>query len=515
MADPATSQDATQNSNQSDKTSSISDIQKRISNELVIGLCGAIGSGIKPLKDQLRKELENNKYIVIDVRLSELISANYKQFITDSATVESIAPLEGSQRIKDLQNKGNSFREQHRNEVLAELAIKEISSRRNTKILQNPDEHSESDTEENKTLTKVAYLVDQLKHPDEVKLFKTVYPKNFYLISLIRTEKERRLNLEEDGYSTSDIDEIIRNDRKQNEKYGQQVEKTVHLADYFIRNMHSHAENLNAEIRRFLKLVHGVQGLSPRREERGMYAAYSASLQSACLSRQVGAAIADEDGIIFSTGRNDVPEFGGGLYSFESGTADYRCVHKGKKCYNDFYKESLRKEIQQVLEQQKVKDASNISKAILADTKAGALIEYSRAIHAEMDAITTLARKDNSSTKGKILYCTTYPCHNCARHIVAAGIQKVVYIEPYEKSLALKLHNDSITDSDEKNKVVFEPYEGVSPQRYMAFFTMIRPRKGRDGKAIDSYIEETQHVDPQYLDNYHAYEDKIIKNLEF
>lgn len=35
---------------------------------------------------------------------------------------------------------------------------------------------------------------------------------------------------------------------------------------------------------------------------------------------------------------------------------------------------------------------------------------------------------------GTTLYATMYPCHNCARHIVAAGIRKVIYIERYGES---------------------------------------------------------------------------------
>ncbi|MDN3612645.1 hypothetical protein QWZ16_23945 [Vibrio ostreicida] len=26
-----------------------------------------------------------------------------------------------------------------------------------------------------------------------------------------------------------------------------------------------------------------------------------------------------------------------------------------------------------------------------------------------------------------------FPCHNCAKHIVASGIKRVVYVEPYPK----------------------------------------------------------------------------------
>jgi len=512
MADPAESKHSLSKS-PSHNNDTLADIKGRLSNELIIALCGAVGSGISPLKKQLNKELENNGYQVISIRVSELIVDDYKK-LSASTNVEPLIPSNSRNRIIDLQKKGNFLREKFSHDHLAKLAIREISTSRNTKVIPNSSsEEIDSDAKENKTRNKVAYIIDQLKHPKEVTLFKAVYPRNFYLISLIRTEKERRLNLEEDGFSAAEIDEIIRNDRQQNEKHGQQVEKTVYLGDYFIRNKHSHADNLNKEIIRFLQLVHGVQGISPRKEERGMSAAYSASLQSACLSRQVGAAIADENGVLLATGRNDVPEYGGGLYSHESASNDYRCIHKGKKCYNDLYKEGLRREIEGVLQKAGVSDALGVSKQILSDTKAGSLIEYSRAIHAEMDAITTLARQTNSSTANKILYCTTYPCHNCARHIVASGITRVIYIEPYEKSLALKLHDDAISDSNEAKKVSFEPYEGVSPRRYMAFFGMITPRKDSSGRAIDIDMEKAPHIDPQYLDSYHAYEDKIVQDL--
>lgn len=42
--------------------------------------------------------------------------------------------------------------------------------------------------------------------------------------------------------------------------------------------------------------------------------AFSAARASGALSRRVGAAIVDQDGHIVSTGCNDVPRFGGGVY---------------------------------------------------------------------------------------------------------------------------------------------------------------------------------------------------------
>ena len=89
--------------------------------------------------------------------------------------------------------------------------------------------------------------------------------------------------------------------------------------------------------------------------------------------------------------------------------------------------------------------------------------------------------------------------HNCAKHIVDAGITRVVYFEPYQKSLAIKLHSDTINDSSEKqsqNKVDFVAYGGVAPSRYEDFFRITRERKNdKTGEYID-YGKERQELIP-------------------
>lgn len=75
------------------------------------------------------------------------------------------------------------------------------------------------------------------------------------------------------------------------------------------------------------------------------------------------------------------------------------------------------------------------------------------------------------------MYCTTFPCHNCAKHIVAAGLKRVVYVEPYPKSKALELHDDSIHWTDlgvtsGENRVRFDPFVGIGPRRFFDLFSM-------------------------------------------
>ena len=51
-------------------------------------------------------------------------------------------------------------------------------------------------------------------------------------------------------------------------------------------------------------------------------------------------------------------------------------------------------------------------------------------LHAEANAITKIARSNNSSD-GATLYVTASPCIECAKLIIQAGIKRVVYRDAY------------------------------------------------------------------------------------
>ena len=61
----------------------------------------------------------------------------------------------------------------------------------------------------------------------------------------------------------------------------------------------------------------------------------------------------------------------------------------------------------------------------------GIVLTLSQVIHAESNAITKLARSTQSSL-GATLYCTLSPCFDCAKLIIQAGINRVVYKEDYK-----------------------------------------------------------------------------------
>jgi cytidine deaminase len=111
------------------------------------------------------------------------------------------------------------------------------------------------------------------------------------------------------------------------------------------------------------------------------------------------------------------------------------------------------------------------------------LTEFGRVVHAEMCAICDAGR-NGKAIKGATLFCTTFPCHNCTKHIIAAGITRVVYMEPYPKSRAKDLYKDEIELECEtqSGKVSFVPFMGISPYRYRDIFQKGR-RKSSTGRA--------------------------------
>jgi hypothetical protein len=116
-----------------------------------------------------------------------------------------------------------------------------------------------------------------------------------------------------------------------------------------------------------------------------------------------------------------------------------------------------------------------------------------------MDAILTCARL-GISVRGKFLYVTTFPCHNCTRHIVASGIARVYYVEPYPKSKARELHSDAIcfdeAEAKDSGRIPFLPFVGIGPRRYLDFFSLDLS----SGRQIDRKGDENRLSVPQKAD---------------
>lgn len=64
--------------------------------------------------------------------------------------------------------------------------------------------------------------------------------------------------------------------------------------------------------------------------------------------------------------------------------------------------------------------------------------ELCRGIHAEQNAIIQAAYH-GVSIKGAMLYCTTQPCSICAKMIINAGINAIIYASGYADPMAIEM----------------------------------------------------------------------------
>ena len=236
------------------------------------------------------------------------------------------------------------------------------------------------------------------------------------------------------------------------------------------------------------------------------------------MSRQVGASIYSKDGEFLSVGWNDVPRYGGGLYREEDESKDHRCyLWRNGICHNDQRKSMLYDEIyDRLLSSELLSPDATRERVIstIAGTGVRNLMEFSRSVHAEMEAIISVARAGKGALVGAWLYSTTFPCHSCARHIVASGISKVYYIEPYTKSLAGDLHDDSISQIEfSEKKVHFLQFEGVAPKNIIKLFGHGEERK-RDGKLIERDKHEINPVFRPAMDGFTTHEKMILAKLK-
>jgi deoxycytidylate deaminase len=457
--------------------------------ELFFGLVGAVGTDLDKVALILTKAMAAAEYDSKTVKLSDMIRAidKYKNLPTKYA----------DERIHAHMTAGDELRRiTERRDAVALLGVINV---RDFRALMG--------CKEGETVQNQAYIFRSLKNPGEIESLRTIYGSSFYLIAAYTGLQDRRVSLAKRIARSRNLypyerhfaeaDKLIDRDQEEiGNKNGQNTRDSFHRADLFVDT--SSPERLEESIVRFVQLLLGHPFHTPTREEYGMFHAQAAALRSAELGRQVGAAIATREGEIVAVGCNEVPKAGGGLYWFGD-SPDNREFLSGVDGIEE-QKRNLIAETLRILKangwlnEQKTNTSTDElvalatspdSPVLTKDSKIRSLIEFGRAVHGERAALTDSARR-GVSVDGKIMYVTTFPCHLCARHIVAAGIATVMYIEPYAKSLAAELYPDSISvDGDQKvgSLIPFVPFVGIAPRQYMNLFAHEK-RKNPDGTIM-------------------------------
>lgn len=508
--------------------------------EIFFGLVSPIGVGGGAVMDSLKLALEDVNYGLHQIRVIRELQH------VESLSSEKETPFSNLEnpnikdRYVDCIRAGDQFCNvlggvdgKKGQDALMALAIADIAEFRKAKWIsfkeENPEDFARSIDEDEFDeegfkfwpLRRQAYLFRSLKRPGEIKRLRAIYEKGFILISA-HAPREHRINALARKIASSDMQFDPDSSRESAEKLlkldlgdkenpaGQNVRKAFSEADFFIDASGTRAE-IREQLRRFVAILFNYQFHTPTKDEYGMAMAHLASLRSAHFTRQVGAAIVRPDGTIVATGCNEVPRSGGGLY-WPGDPDDQRDFQLRKNTSLDLRYEVLGDTLQRYL--RRLQELGKISRdemgelhrSLIEETRNDSrlsgsrimdAIEYDRSVHAEMAAITDAARH-GLDIKDCTIYTTTFPCHNCARHIVSSGIERAVYMHPYEKSLTKRLHGDAIgvdlSPETGQSVVRFDPFVGISPNLFIEFFSMgDRRGKGDRWRSVEKWDPKTSN----------------------
>lgn len=282
--------------------------------------------------------------------------------------------------------------------------------------------------------------IDAFRNPYEAQYFQDRYSA-FYLISINTEDSERRRRL---GHLTNEqIDSLdsleYPSKIKGIDKFtNQDIAACIELSDIHIYNPYSSTIEkfyLTEQLVKYVMLIKHPGLITPTHIERCMQIAYNAKLNSGCLSRQVGAAITDENFSVKAIGWNEVPE---GQVPCSLRDIDDLCKNKDYDTFSEFEveDEKFNTEISKIYIKSKSVNLSGrcyqyCFKDIYNEVINQKNQVHTRALHAEENAFLQLAKYGGIGIKGGNLFTTASPCELCSKKAYQLGIRNIYFIDPY------------------------------------------------------------------------------------
>lgn len=321
-------------------------------------------------------------------------------------------------------------------------------------------------------------VIDSLRNSLEINFFKERYSA-FYLLAVkndVRKSNliksygkehlktvDRLLEIDEDEYKCTDYQKGI--------FYAPDVQNCIQIADYHINynifqsDIEAKVDSLKINLSFFsvqeqlMKLQALIQQpgiITPDPTERIMQVAYTAKLNSGCISRQVGAVVTDNEFSTKAIGWNDVPkgaipcalrnvkdisknqfgftkfELGEGLKETEqinSEEADNLLDNESKK-FNKYVTSNYNEEKlpEEILGGRNCPFCFKQAYNTFSGEKNQV---HTRSLHAEENAMLQIARSGGQGLKNGFLFTTASPCELCAKKAYQLGVRTIYYIDPY------------------------------------------------------------------------------------
>jgi len=293
----------------------------------------------------------------------------------------------------------------------------------------------------------VRVAIDAIRNPLEL-VFLRRRITGLYVVAITVDDDERRARLIESGLNKRDIDRLDAKEyplAKHLQDYSsfvsQNLKDCIQKSDIFVANpgiptkFASAVSGMNTQLVRYVALALRPGLITPTRDERCMQIAFVAKLNSGCISRQVGAVVADTGYSIHALGWNDTPKGqtpcllrdvgdllsgdGGSAFSEDENNDPKLRAHLGSKFGNraSITSEGLSCPFC-------FKDAYNF---VMKDKNQ----VHTRSLHAEENAFLQAAKRGSSGIGGGVLYTTASPCELCSKKAYQLGIKDIVYVDPY------------------------------------------------------------------------------------
>lgn len=245
------------------------------------------------------------------------------------------------------------------------------------------------------------------------------------------------------------------------------------------------------QIMKFISLIQQPGVITPSASERCMQVAFNAKLNSGCISRQVGAVVADESYSIKAVGWNDVPsgqtpcnlrsanDFKTGDFindihysKFEQGKdldkVDVDFKYKNKEPYNfpgaikEYFKGADTSAGNKALNG---KNCSFCFKTIHNHFEGEKNQVHTKSLHAEENAMLQISKSGGQGLKKGMLFTTASPCELCSKKATQLGVSKVYFIDPYPG-----ISEPQILSYNRDNKMMLIQFNGVIGKSYVKLY---------------------------------------------
>ena len=388
-------------------------------------------------------------------------------------------------------------------------------------------------------------VIDSLRNSLEINFFKERYSA-FYLVAVKNDRRKTKLidKYPIDGAKITEdkIDRLLEMDEieykctdfQKGNFYAPDVQNCIQLADFHINNHYIDSDfksdkekssfySLDEQLMKLQGLIQQPGLITPEPPERVMQLAYTAKLNSGCISRQVGAVVTDEEFSTKAIGWNDVPkgalpcalrnvkELGAqgnhfGFTKFELGQGYKEAEQINHEILDmeidresqDFNKFVLDKYNDSTLPTKELggRNCAYCFKTAYNSFSGEKNQVHTRSLHAEENAMMQISKYGGQGLKNGYLFTTASPCELCAKKAYQLGITTIYFIDPYPG-----ISRNHILKSNEDKDPKMILFSGAVGRTYHKLYEPFMSQKDELTLLTNFKIESPQKIKVKQLKN--------------